>query len=127
MLELRPISSARFVALPQALDKAQWPPNTLVMRIAPDEILAIPDPGPIQVGDPHAIYASESGFVGGWLSAGDANALLSQHCEWQVPSKRPAFAQGAIAGIPAKVWLDSDQVLFVIPAPYRREFEERIR
>jgi hypothetical protein len=43
-----------------------------------------------------------------------------------VPNGRPAFAQGAVAGIPTKLWLEDDQVLFIVPAPYAADFAERM-
>ena len=43
-----------------------------------------------------------------------------------MPSARPALAQGAIAGIAAKVWVEAERVLILVPAPFVAEFEERL-
>jgi hypothetical protein len=122
---LERIRATRVVAVPAALEAVHWPPGILVLRIAPDEALAIPNCEP-QVGDPHAIVESEHGFSGVWVSAEDARSLLERHCEWEAPVQRPAFAQGSIAEIPAKIWLDQERALLLVPAPYAAEFEERI-
>jgi len=36
------------------------------------------------------------------------------HLEWPPPMERPAFAQGAIAGVPAKLYLDSTGAAIVL-------------
>ena len=59
------------------------------------------------------------------MAAEEALAFLERACEWALPQQRPAFAQGAVAGVPVKLWLEGDQVLFVVPSPYVHDFEER--
>src|SRR6185437_2746893 len=119
------IYATRVVATPAALDAAPWPAGTLVLRIAPDEALAIPACVP-EVSDPHAIVESEHGFSGAWVSAEDARSLLEHHCEWEVLAQGPALAQGSIAEIPAKIWLERQRALVLVPAPYAADFDERI-
>jgi hypothetical protein len=114
------------VAAPSALDAAAWPPDARVLRVAGDEMLVIPPPAELTLDDPYAIVVEESGFVGIWLPMNEATALLECACEWEPPTVRPAFAQGMVAGVPAKVWFESERVLFLVPAPYAQDFRERL-
>ncbi len=134
MPELNPIPATRIVATPAALDAAHWPPEALVLRFAPDEalIMSAVTEGvdsiieAIILDDPHAIVIAETGYAGLWLAADKALDFLERACEWALPSDRPAFAQGAVAGIPTKLWFEEQQVLFILPAPYAVDFEERL-
>jgi hypothetical protein len=121
------LSAARIVASAQALDSAPWPEGTQVLRIAQDEVLAIPDPGNVQLSDPDAIVEADPGFAGVWWPSAEALEFLSRTCEWELPARRPAFAQGAVAGIPAKIWFEPERVLIIVPAPYAFDFEERFK
>jgi hypothetical protein len=114
------------VATPAALDEAVWPEESLVLRFAPDEALVMPPLGAVPVPDPHAIIIADGGFAGVWLTAEEALVFLERACEWEIPSERPAFAQGAVAGIATKIWLETDKVLFLVQAPYAYDFEERL-
>jgi hypothetical protein len=121
--------ATRLVANPAALDSLTWPENSLVLRFAADEVLVAP---PLDTAaellalDPHAIIIAEAGYAGLWLPEAEALAFLERSCEWELPQQRPAFAQGAVAGIPTKLWLGPKRVLFLIPAPYAADFEERL-
>jgi hypothetical protein len=103
------------------LDAAVWPSDAIVLRIAPDEVLALSS-APPEISDPHAIVLLDDGFVGVWLGA----EVVERFCEWETPRHRPAFAQGAVAGLPAKVWFERDRVLVLVPASYAADLEERI-
>ena len=114
------------VARPSALDSTVWAEDAVVLRIAPDEVLALTTSVPRIEGDPHAIIRTDEGYAGLWLSAGEAAEFLSRACEWEPPRHRPAFAQGAVAGLPVKLWLAQDRVLVLVPAPYAADLEERL-
>jgi len=142
VLALNRLAATRIVAAPAALDTVAWPPGLIVLRLAADEVLLLPSGGgrlrdaadvrawapalPPKLSDAYAIVVPEGGFSGQWIPAPEALALLARHCEWELPRARPAFAQGAVAGIPAKLWLEPDRVLFVVPAPFAADFQERI-
>ena len=101
MPELERLHGLRVVADPAALDTAQWHgENVTVLRFAPDDAFAFGAVA-VDVDDEHAIVEAEAGFVGVWLPIGD----LVPHLEWPLPAARPALAQGAVAGVPAKVWV----------------------
>lgn len=126
MPELKPIQATRIVATPAALDAAVWPQDALALRIAPDEALVTTTVSADIVDDPHAIVAPDAGFVGAWVGADEALEFLERCCEWEIPRERPAFAQGAVAGLPVKLWLEEERVLFLVPAPYAADLEEHM-
>jgi hypothetical protein len=105
--------------------------QAIFMRLAADELLIIGEAPEVAkvvvIDDPHAIITNETGFAGVWWSAGEALEFLSRACEWELPKARPAFAQGMVAGLPVKLWLESDRVLFVTAAPFAADLAERIR
>ena len=127
MPELERVALAHIVASPAAIDSAIWPSGAIVMRVAPDEVLAITSSPPILSDDPYAIQVEDHGFAGVWLERAAALDFLSRGCEWDLPEERPAFRQGAIAGLPAKIWFEPDRVLILVPAPYAAELKGRMR
>ena len=105
MPELERLHGLRVVADPSALDAARWHGRDVtVLRFAPDDAFGI-GAETVSVDDEHAIVEAEAGYVGAWLAVGD----LEPHLEWPLPAERPALAQGAIAGVPGKVWLPADR------------------
>ena len=127
MLELKHIQTTRIVARPADLDAATWPQDAIVMRVARDEVLAIANVGREIVSDPYAIVESDEGFAAVWISAAEAQSFLERTCEWELPHNRPAFAQGAVANLPLKLWFEQDRVLFVVPGPYAVDLQEYLR
>ncbi len=125
MLNVTRMAATHIVATPAALDEATWAPETLVLRLAADEALILPPVEEVSLADPHAIVVPDSGYAGAWMAADEALAFLERTCEWEVPSQRPAFAQGAVAGIATKLWLETERVLFLVPAPFVNDFAER--
>jgi hypothetical protein len=123
---LEVIRARRVVATPASLDGAVWPEGSLALRIAPDDVLMIGD-GPLEVNDLHAIVDEESGFAGIWMPAGEAEEFLAGECAWELPEQRPAVAQGMVAGLPAKLWLDHDRVLLMVPAALVHELAARLQ
>lgn len=126
MPALNRLDATRIVATADALNSAAWPAGTLALRFAPDEVLVMPPIATVELNDPHAIVFADGGYAGVWLPAADALDFLERTCEWELPHARPAFAQGAVADIPTKLWLEEERVLFVVPAPYAADFEERL-
>lgn len=109
----------RVVADPAAIDRVEWVPlqgrEATLMRVAPDEMLAV-DVAEPAVDDPHAIVEHEAGFVGSCDWTLDD---LRAHTDWSLPTQGPAMAQGAVAGVPAKVRIEADgRVLIVTAAGY---------
>lgn len=126
MPELRPFPVTRVVATQSALDAATWPDGTLVLRLAPDEALVCLPVDEVAVSDSHAIVVADEGFLGAWVAAEAALAFLEGACAWELPSARPAFAQGAVANVPVKLWFEPDRVLFLVPAPFAADLAERM-
>jgi hypothetical protein len=120
-LEGRP--GLRVVADPAALDAAHWAGHeVLVLRLAPDEALGLGATG-VEVDDPHAIVEVEAGFATGLVDV----ARVVAHIEWSLPAGRPTLAQGAIAGVPARLWLTEDRATLVVHAAYAADLQDRLR
>ena len=124
MPELERLRGLRVVADPTVLDAARWHgKDVTVLRFAPDDALGL-GAETVDVDDEHAIVESEAGYVGVWLAIGD----LEPHLEWPLPAERPSLAQGAVAGVPAKVWLANDgHALLLTAAAYAAELAGRLR
>jgi hypothetical protein len=127
---LETIVATRIVATAAAIDAlaAATGPDVAVLRVAPDDalVLGAPDASSVMIDDPHAIVVAETGFSGVWLAPDALDAIVGPFIEWNVPTTRPALAQGLIAGIPAKLWLTTDRVLLLCPTAYARDFGERL-
>jgi hypothetical protein len=115
----------RVVADPAALDAATWrgPAEVTVLRLAPDDAFAI-GATDVEVDDEHAIIEPEPGFAGAWLPV----EVVAHHVEWSLPTDRPILPQGAVANVPARVWLpDFGDALLVTAAAYADELASRLR
>ena len=127
------LPGVRIAATATALDAYQPEPEMVALRVAPDELYLTPPPDdpeliitPIVSHDEHAILIDDSSFSGTWVDEASALDLLQRYCEWELPAARPAYAQGAVAGIPTKLWFSEGQILFVVQTPYAQEMEERL-
>jgi hypothetical protein len=119
------LTGLRVVADPAALDAARWhgDGDITVLRLAPDDAFAI-GAETVDIDDEHAIVGSEPGFVGAWLPL----ETVAHHVEWSIPRERPALAQGAVAQVPARVWLpDGGDALLITAVAYADELASRLR
>jgi hypothetical protein len=126
VLALEPLEAVRIVARPQAIDEASWyaSGDLTILRIAPDEAIAIGQFVDVETWDStEGITESETGLVGAWLTTHQ----LEQQIDWMLPIERPALAQGKVAGVPAKVWVDGDRAFLVVYAAYAADLEARLR
>jgi len=115
----------RVVAPPEAIDGAAWQDagpgpedfEPLILRFAPDEALAIGATG-VRIDDPDAIAEAEVGYVALMFPVDEFIDFVVPRIEWPAPATRPAFAQGSIAGVPAKLYIDSTgaATVFVLAA-----------
>jgi hypothetical protein len=115
----------RVVATPGAIDGAAWQDagpgpedfQPLILRLAPDEALAIGATG-VRLDDPDAIAEAEVGYVALMFPVDEFIDHVLPRIEWPAPATRPAFAQGSIAGVPAKLYIDSTgaATVFVLAA-----------
>jgi hypothetical protein len=124
VLALEPLRGLRVIASPEALDGARWSGRVTLLRIAPDEVLAI-DAITVDVDDPEAIVERETGFVGARLTPEDVEHVTA-HMDWPLPTETGVLAQGKIAGVPAKI-LISESLLLVTNAAYVDELLARLR
>ena len=128
------LAGPRVVADPVALDGATWhgDGHEIVLRLAPDDAFGIGAQG-VDVDDEQALVVRETGFVGRSFAAHEFERDVLPHIEWSLPIGRPALAQGAVAGVPAKVWLGAEagpgvgSVLLITWAAYAHELAQRLR
>lgn len=125
MLVLEPLEGLRIIANAEALDAAEWPDGSRVFRLAPDDVFLLGE-GEVHLDDPHAIIEIETGFSGMSMDPAAAYAWLESTCEWELPRQRPAFAQGAVAGLAVKLWFDEADVFVMTPSAFAAELEERM-
>ena len=128
MLALEPLAGLRIVANATALDAAPSPGDgeVTVLRIAPDEVLAI-GADEVDLDDEHAIVEPEPGFSGARLDSADLQLVLA-HVEFQLPVGRPVLVQGKVAGVPVKLLLGEDgRALLVVQTAYAADLEARLR
>ena len=119
-----PLMGQRVVADPQAIDAfvAAQPARVTVLRLAPDEAFIV-GAAATRLDDPHAIIEHEHGFV----ALAVDRAVVERHVEWDLPGGG-TVAQGAIAGVPAKLaWLPDGGAWIVTHAAYVAELQDRLR
>lgn len=125
MHALETLRGIRVVAASEALDATQWRDGAIVLRFAPDEAFVI-GATEIEVPDEHAIVTRETGLVGTWISRDELRDRVVPHIDWPVPAGPSVLAQGLVAGVPAKLWLDEEAALLLCAAAYGRELAERL-
>jgi hypothetical protein len=114
------------VAQPEALDRMTPPEDGLILRLAPDDVL-ITGGGDVAVDDPHALIQDETGFSAMALTEAQILDVLGRCASWEPPAGRPCLAQGMVAGLPVRIWIDHGQGLVIVPTPLAHELEERLR
>jgi len=117
----------RVVARPDALDALTAAGLGPTLRLAPDDLLLVGTSAAPVVDDADAIVVPDAGFVAWDLDGDELDDLLDHHVEWELPTARPAVAQGLVAYVPAKVWLHEDGTArLVCLAAYADELAERV-
>ena len=125
MPELKRLMMTRIVAKPAALDALDTG-DARSFRIAPDEVFIDSDINTDGLQDEFAIITKEASMSGVWIDAKDAIHFLEHECPWVLPTERPAFAQGAVAHLPVKLYFEEEQVLFMTSTPFAGELQERL-
>jgi hypothetical protein len=128
VLALETLVGLRVVADAASLDRMVVAEGAVALRFAPDEAFTMfPKPGrEVDEGFPKAIVVREVGFVGCWLTPDQLAAWVLPHIDWALPADRPALVQGLVAGVPAKLLLESGRALLLCAAPYAHELAERL-
>jgi glycine cleavage system aminomethyltransferase T len=122
----RRLAATHVMATPGALDELAAAAESDVLRIAPDEALVLGELTAESLADPHAIVERETGFSGARFDPGEAAEILTRTCDWEPPREWPAFAQGAVAGVPVRILFARDSVLMVVQTPWAHELEGRL-
>jgi hypothetical protein len=121
-----PLNGWRVVATPAALDALASTTAATILRIAPDEALVTSHNAPL-VDDPHAIVEPERAFLGTWIETAEFDRDIRPHLEWPVPDTRPWLGQGLVAGVPVKLYFETDgQVLIVVSRGLAHELMARV-
>ena len=78
----------------------------------------------VDIDDPDAIVEQEPGFVAAWGHWSD----LSSRREWRLTNDEKVVQQGALAGVPVKLWMadDEDNVIVVAWAASAPELAARL-
>jgi hypothetical protein len=128
VLGLETVRGIRVVGDANALDTLVVAADALVLRLAPDDAFVVLPKldGQLDAEYPKAIVVEETGFVGCWLTPAQLALHVIPHVDWALPDARPALAQGLIAGVPCKLWLESGRALLLCPGPYAHELVERL-
>jgi hypothetical protein len=122
-----PLRGWRVVARPDALDGLERAGLGAALRLAPDDLLLVGPGAAPAVDDGDAIVVPDAGFVAWTLDAAALRSLLEEHVDWPLPSGRPALAQGLVAAVPAKLWLEEGGTArLVCLAAYADELRERV-
>ena len=120
------VYARRIVATPAAID-ALAALQASILRVAPDEAIVFGDNPRLVVDDIHAIIEGETGLTSLRFATLEFTAKVRPHIEWELPHARPALAQGLVAAVPCKLWLDDDHVLVICASAVADELAERLR
>jgi hypothetical protein len=117
------LSGVRVVATPAAIDTARLPAGATMLRIAPDDAI-VAGTATLTLDDPYAIVEPEYAFVRWRLTPAEFDGV-THHIEWPLPAQGQ-LGQGLIAGVPAKILIEPEQVLLVVSAGLAHELSERL-
>ena len=72
----------------------------------------------MQIADPDAIAEPETGYLALMFPVDEFVDVVLPRIDWPAPATRPAFTQGSIAGVPAKLYIDTTgaATVFVLAA-----------
>ena len=119
------LEATRIVADPAALDRIEAPGGGRLVRLAPDDLLVFPPLQQVDVADRHAITELETGFSAARFDHSELDRLQAVSA-WEFPRRRPAFAQGHLAGVPVKMLFDEGGVRVLVPTVLAHHLEERL-
>jgi hypothetical protein len=107
-------------------------------RVAPDELLLVGGrsraaetveraTAALAKADPAALVVDQSDGWAGWTLAGEPDEAFARLSELRLPEERPAFLQGAVAGVPAKViLLGASEIHLLAASPVAHHVTTRI-
>ncbi len=116
----------RVAASAEALDRLATEVDRRVLRLADDEALVLDRP-PTGLTDPDAIVVEDGGWVSIAMTETEIADLMVRSADWSPPEVRPTLAQGMVAGLPTKIWLDGDESFVLTYATLAAEATERLR
>ncbi len=119
------LTGMRAVADPAAIEAIVWPAGVTVVRIAPDDVLALGATEIEIAGDEHAIVEPETMYAGLWLDRDRVENWVASWAEWHLPHA-DGLSQGMVAGLPVKIWAERRRALVMVPASFAAELEDRL-
>lgn len=140
MLEVAPVDMAVIACLapPETLDAFPEPEGVRSCRISRGELHLV-GPGTrrgavLEAARDHLAGADPDGLAvdvgdgwSGWSVRGEAaDEILARLSVLAIPAERPAFLQGAVAQVPAKVLLEEGGMLVLVPSPVGHHLRDRI-
>ena len=128
------VSVVRCLARPEVLDALPAPAGAFACRVAPDELILI---GAHAASDEILAACShhlEEGlaldhtdaFAAWAISGHQAGEVFARLSAMRLPDERPAFVQGAVAGVPAKVLAEADRIVVLVSSVLGHHLGERL-
>jgi sarcosine oxidase gamma subunit len=126
-------------ASPEALDTLPAHPDTHFCRVAPDELLLVTPPAlqedterraaaHFAAADPTALVLDQSdGWSAFTLRGDEADSVFARLSTVPLPSQRPAFLQGAVAGGSAKIIALDGCIRLLVPSTLRHHLAARLQ
>jgi hypothetical protein len=123
------------LAREEALDALRPQGESLRCRVAADELLLVYLGGSPNVAGAQAALEPGGGLVldhtdafAVWTLAGDdAGEAFARLSAIELPSERPAFVQGAVAGVAAKVVVEVGRIHVLVSSALVHHLRERVR
>lgn len=100
--------------------------DEVILLCEPDRARSVAESASSSFVDGTALTLDDSDSFACWWLAGDrVDDALARLSEIRLPSDRPAFFQGLVAGIPAKVVLEAESALVLVSSSLSHHFRAR--
>jgi sarcosine oxidase gamma subunit len=135
VLELIPANAAIVLCLarPEALDAIRAPDGAFACRLAPDELMLVslaaplrPEPLAAELEPGGGVAVDQSDGFSVWTLSGDAAAeAFARLSALELPAGATGFAQGAVAGVPAKTIVEGGRIHLLVSSALGHHLRER--
>lgn len=135
MLELSPASTTILVCLAprDALDALPPVDGATACRVAADELMLVSFSGRLdaellaaRLAPSGGLLVDQSDAYAVWTLSGVADEAFARLSAVELPPRRPAFVQGAVAGVPAKAIAEDDRIHVLVGAPLGHHLRDRV-
>jgi len=129
-----PFAVVRCLATSERLDRLRVPAAAHACRVASDELILL---GPVAAAQELVAACSgleadgvviddTDGFAAWTLSGPAAEEAFARLSAIELPNERPAFVQGAIAGVPGKALAEVERIHVLVSASLGHHLLERV-